>query len=173
MATRKFTSIAESSNDNPAANDDDYLSGGGDNSEEDEPQEKKTTRKAGGKRKAAGMHVMSDSAKPPAPKRRRGNRGLLKDVVDMPLDIVYEIFGKLFPADLLTLSQTSKDLRNILGSRSSAFIWKEARGNVPGLPDCPPDLSEPQYANLCFRKHCMVGFLYGLPQQNDSFRFFD
>lgn len=41
-------------------------------------------------------------------------------------------------------------------SRSSASTWKEARENEPGLPDCPPDLSEPQYANLCFGKYCMV-----------------
>ncbi|KAF5330283.1 hypothetical protein D9619_006076 [Psilocybe cf. subviscida] len=153
MSTRKSTRIAKSPNDNPAANDDDYLSGGGDNSEEESPKKKKT--KAGGKRKAVGTHVKSDSVKPPAPKRRRGNRGLLKDVVDMPLDIVYEIFGKLSPGDLFNLSQTSKDLRNILSSKSSASIWKEARGNIPALPDCPSDLSEPQYANLCFMKHCM------------------
>ncbi|KAF5330282.1 hypothetical protein D9619_006077 [Psilocybe cf. subviscida] len=153
-STRMSTRIAKSPNDHPAVNDDNYLSSRGDNGDEEAPKKKKKT-KAGRKRKAAGTHAKSDSAKPPAAKRRQGNRGLLKDVVDMPLDIVYEIFGKLSPGDLLTLSQTSKDLRNILLSKSSASIWKEARGNVPGLPDCPPDLSEPQHANLCFMKHCM------------------
>lgn len=89
MSTRKSTHIAKPSNDGPALKDEDYLSDGGDLSEEEEPKKKKA--KAGGKRKAAGTHAKSDSSKPPAAKKRRGNRGLLKDVVDMPLDIVYEV----------------------------------------------------------------------------------
>ena len=34
-------------------------------------------------------------------------------------------------------------------SKNSASIWKEAR-NAIGCPECPQDLSEPQYADLCF-----------------------
>ncbi|KAF8206484.1 hypothetical protein K438DRAFT_1669347, partial [Mycena galopus ATCC 62051] len=39
-------------------------------------------------------------------------------------------------------------------TRSSAYIWKESRTHVEGLPDLPRDLNEPQYANLCFSGHC-------------------
>lgn len=39
-------------------------------------------------------------------------------------------------------------------SRSSRTIWKNARSNVEGLPDCPGDLSEPQYASLLFEHIC-------------------
>jgi hypothetical protein len=41
-------------------------------------------------------------------------------------------------------------------SRTSRTIWKNARSNVEGLPDCPGDLSEPQYASLLFEHVCQV-----------------
>jgi len=40
--------------------------------------------------------------------------------------------------------------------RSNAFIWRASRALVPKLPDCPADLSEPQYARLAFDPHCHV-----------------
>ncbi|KAF7374990.1 hypothetical protein MSAN_00385100 [Mycena sanguinolenta] len=75
---------------------------------------------------------------------------------DFPLDIVAEIFrvGRLSPMDLLNLARTSKGIRGTLMSRSSAFMWKQSRSHIEGLPDLPRDLSEPQYANLCFSTHC-------------------
>ncbi|KAF8188367.1 hypothetical protein BJ912DRAFT_400491 [Pholiota molesta] len=43
----------------------------------------------------------------------------------------------------------------MLTSRSSTSVWKAARANiVPAMPDCPDDLSEPQYAVLMFGKGC-------------------
>ncbi|KAF7374985.1 hypothetical protein MSAN_00384600 [Mycena sanguinolenta] len=87
-------------------------------------------------------------------KRVRGRRGILSSLREFPLDIVAEIFGHLNPMDLLNLARTTKEIRGILMSRSSAFIWKESRSHVEGLPDLPPDLCEPQYANLCFSTHC-------------------
>jgi len=33
---------------------------------------------------------------------------------------------------------------------------EECRSNVEGLPDCPDDLSEPQYASLLFEHTCQV-----------------
>ncbi|KAI0745945.1 hypothetical protein C8Q76DRAFT_773444 [Earliella scabrosa] len=84
----------------------------------------------------------------------RGRRGGLKDMPNMPLDILFEIFSLMHPRDLLNLARTSKDFRRVLMSRSSAPFWKAARQQVPGLPDCPPYLSEPAYANLAFFSHC-------------------
>jgi hypothetical protein len=34
------------------------------------------------------------------------------------------------------------------------------RKNIAELPDCPPDLSEPQYASLMFEHNCQVGLFY-------------
>src|SRR6188768_899373 len=41
-------------------------------------------------------------------------------------------------------------------NRSSAPIWRHCRSNIPGLPKCPADLSEPQYAKLMFDLSCNV-----------------
>ena len=40
--------------------------------------------------------------------------------------------------------------------KSSAFVWKTARRQAKGLPDCPLDLTEPEYANLVFYARCHV-----------------
>lgn len=49
----------------------------------------------------------------------RGKRGALKHLTEAPLDVLFEIFGKLNPIDLLYLARTTKALRNIL-MRTSA-----------------------------------------------------
>ncbi|KIK57119.1 hypothetical protein GYMLUDRAFT_229820 [Collybiopsis luxurians FD-317 M1] len=75
---------------------------------------------------------------------------------DVPLDVVFEIFCYLDPGDLLRLARTSKDLRDILMSKTSITIWRSSRENLPGLPPPPKDLNEPQYAQLLFDDHCDV-----------------
>ncbi|KAI0744138.1 hypothetical protein C8Q80DRAFT_1185250 [Daedaleopsis nitida] len=84
----------------------------------------------------------------------RGKKGGLKDMPGMPLDILIEIFSLMHPRDLLSLARTSKDFRALLMSRNSMSLWKAARQQVPGLPDCPSYLSEPAHANLAFFTHC-------------------
>ncbi|KAH9854174.1 hypothetical protein C2E23DRAFT_86490 [Lenzites betulinus] len=64
------------------------------------------------------------------------------------------IFEFLHPRDLLNLARTTGSFRAFLMSRTSALYWKRARQSVEGLPDCPPHLSEPAYANLVFFPHC-------------------
>ncbi|OBZ71446.1 hypothetical protein A0H81_08517 [Grifola frondosa] len=84
----------------------------------------------------------------------RCRRGGLKDIANMPLDIVFEIFMYLDPSDLLHLARTSKDLRTILMNRSSEYVWKASRQQARNLPERPPFLSEPAFANLLFSPHC-------------------
>ncbi|KAG0709145.1 hypothetical protein DFH29DRAFT_886676 [Suillus ampliporus] len=83
--------------------------------------------------------------------RRRGRLDLMPT---MNLDILFHILSFLHPMDLLNLSRTSKDFRKLLLQRSHASAWKTARLQVEDLPDCPQDMSEPQYANLVFYPHC-------------------
>ncbi|KDR77420.1 hypothetical protein GALMADRAFT_245613 [Galerina marginata CBS 339.88] len=98
----------------------------------------------------------------PQAKRRRlarpGNRrkpdGQLVNSVDLPVELVFEIFSLLDPVDLLHLSRISKSWRNLLMTRSSLSVWKAARSNLSNFPDCPDGLNEPQYANLAFGKSC-------------------
>ncbi|KIK59276.1 hypothetical protein GYMLUDRAFT_675937 [Collybiopsis luxurians FD-317 M1] len=87
----------------------------------------------------------------------RGKLGLLERLAkDIPLDVIFEIFCHLDPGDLLRLSRTSKNLREILLSKSSQSIWRTARENVQDLPPCPEDLNEPQYARIMFDYSCYV-----------------
>ncbi|OCH92774.1 hypothetical protein OBBRIDRAFT_750811 [Obba rivulosa] len=84
----------------------------------------------------------------------RGKRGGLKNMLEMPVDILIEIFTRLDPGDLLNLARTTKDFRAFLTSRKFAWIWKEARSNIQGLPELPAHMNEVTYANLLFSPHC-------------------
>ncbi|KZT70895.1 hypothetical protein DAEQUDRAFT_707622 [Daedalea quercina L-15889] len=89
-----------------------------------------------------------------ARRQRRWKAGSLKDMPNMPMDILLEIFSYLLPMDLLNLARTSKPFRVLLMSRISAGLWRTSRKLVEGLPDCPEHLSEPAYANLVFSAQC-------------------
>lgn len=41
-------------------------------------------------------------------------------------------------------------------TRRSGLVWKMAQRNTQKLPDCPPYLSEPAYAELMFGLDCHV-----------------
>ncbi|KAJ3852827.1 hypothetical protein EV368DRAFT_82141 [Lentinula lateritia] len=88
----------------------------------------------------------------------RGKLGLLERLAkDVPLDVIFEIFCYLDPGDLLRLARTSKDLRGMLMSKASeAICQRAARANVEGLPPCPDDLNEPQYARLLYDAYCYI-----------------
>src|ERR1700692_674229 len=70
-----------------------------------------------------------------------------------------QIFGHLLPLDILHLARTTKDFRRVLLHKSSISVWKSARENIAGLPECPSSMSEPAYANLAFDQHCHVSLL--------------
>jgi len=63
---------------------------------------------------------------------------------------LHQIFGLLEPADLLYLSRTSKAFRKVLLSNNAVSVWKAARANRGGVPDCMPSMSEVTWANLLF-----------------------
>ncbi|KIJ60678.1 hypothetical protein HYDPIDRAFT_32099 [Hydnomerulius pinastri MD-312] len=86
--------------------------------------------------------------------RRPRQRGRLEMLPELNLDVLFQILGFLHPLDLLNLARTTTAFRQLLMRKSSAFIWKTARSQIGGFPDCPSDLSEPQYANLAFYPHC-------------------
>ncbi|KAJ3562951.1 hypothetical protein NP233_g9257 [Leucocoprinus birnbaumii] len=69
----------------------------------------------------------------------------------------YGIIMYLHPQDVLNLSRSTRRLRQLLMTRDARFAWKTSLSTVEGLPRCPSDLSEPQYANLAFDQHCHVG----------------
>ncbi|CAE6460771.1 unnamed protein product [Rhizoctonia solani] len=104
-------------------------------------------------------------------KQVRNNHGLLDGLMNMPIDIFTEVSGvdaslaytaltiseitsHLLPIDIITLSRLNKFFRNALMHRSLIHIWHGSMRNVPGLPDCPADMSEPSYLALVFLKTC-------------------
>ncbi|KAK0206812.1 hypothetical protein DFS33DRAFT_621363 [Desarmillaria ectypa] len=87
------------------------------------------------------------------PQRTRGRRGKLQGLMDMPLDIWFEIFEVLHPLDLLHLARSTKHLRSILMNRSSSTIWKNARLSSD-FPEPMPEFSEPAWVSLLFEPNC-------------------
>ncbi|KAF8996615.1 hypothetical protein BDQ17DRAFT_1544664 [Cyathus striatus] len=83
-----------------------------------------------------------------------GKRDALKQLAEMPIDVWFEIFVLLEPLDLVHLTRMSKSLRNFLIWPSASIVWKRARSNLDGLPECPNGMSERGYAALLFETHC-------------------
>ncbi|KAI9454591.1 hypothetical protein HD554DRAFT_2031241 [Boletus coccyginus] len=86
-------------------------------------------------------------------KQRRGKPG---ELCQLNLDVLFLLAAYVHPLDLLNLARTCKSLRELLMDKASEFVWKTARGQVRGLPDCPADMTEPEYANLVFYSRCHV-----------------
>lgn len=103
---------------------------------------------------AQGSESLLVEAQDTKPLRSRARKGGLSLLPTISLDVLFEIFGFLKPLDLLSLARTSKAFRNLLMRKSNAFIWRASRSLIPNLPECPADLSEPQYACLAFDPHC-------------------
>ncbi|KDQ62087.1 hypothetical protein JAAARDRAFT_148747 [Jaapia argillacea MUCL 33604] len=119
---------------------------------EDSQDEKENTMKSAVPRPPAKRQKRATrTTSGPTPRRGQGK---LRMLPEMPLDILFEIFGHLLPLDLLRLAWTTKSLRRILMRRSARSVWIHTLANVPGLPECPPDLTEPQFSRLAFDPHC-------------------
>ncbi|EIW63463.1 uncharacterized protein TRAVEDRAFT_43757 [Trametes versicolor FP-101664 SS1] len=90
------------------------------------------------------------------PKRAiRGRRGFLKDIPNLPLDVLLEASFFLHPRDLLSIARANKALRAVLMDRKHAYCWKAARAQLGDeYPETPLYLSEPAYADLLFFHHC-------------------
>ncbi|KAI0033108.1 hypothetical protein K488DRAFT_48369 [Vararia minispora EC-137] len=67
----------------------------------------------------------------------------------LPLDILFEIFVRLGPAELLHMARANKAFRNILMLHQSAFVWKAVLDAVgDDYPPRPQEMSEPAWVNL-------------------------
>lgn len=86
----------------------------------------------------------------PATKGSSRKKKTLSLIVTMPIDILFEIFVLLEPEDLLYLSRASKAFRKVLLSDNAVSVWKAARVNRGGVPDCMPGMSEVSWASLLF-----------------------
>ncbi|KAF8607776.1 hypothetical protein BDV93DRAFT_603553 [Ceratobasidium sp. AG-I] len=89
-------------------------------------------------------------------RRGKAAQGSLANIVEVPLDVFAEIASYLHPLDILSLARSTKYFRKLIMQPSAKHIWHAAGRNVPGLPECPPHLSEPAYAALIFQKTCSI-----------------
>ncbi|KAF9535715.1 hypothetical protein CPB83DRAFT_842210 [Crepidotus variabilis] len=129
--------------------------------EEEPPRSSRPVRVTRSSKKAkidiSETQAAAPTTKPQAPKPRTRlvrKKGILAELQNFPLDVLFEIFGHLSPYDLLKLARTNKEFRRLLLNKSFISVWKTALARVPGLPPCPPDMSEPAFANLAFSPHC-------------------
>ncbi|PPR02534.1 hypothetical protein CVT24_001960 [Panaeolus cyanescens] len=90
------------------------------------------------------------------PKTRMKRKGSLTKMLDMPFDILLEIFKHLLPPDLLSLGRVSRDFRRLVMSAEFKSIWINSRSYIPNSPECPQDITEAMFAELTFGKSCLV-----------------
>ncbi|KAL1735657.1 hypothetical protein EV714DRAFT_280232 [Schizophyllum commune] len=80
----------------------------------------------------------------------------LAAVMDLPLDILHEIFKHVHPAVLLVLSRANKALRYTLLHRGAKSTWEHSlkAATYPMIPSCIDNgMSLPHYVNLIYGKN--------------------
>ncbi|KAG2342472.1 hypothetical protein BDR05DRAFT_964078 [Suillus weaverae] len=92
----------------------------------------------------------TDTGTAPATKGSGRKKKTPSLIVTVPIDVLLEIFGLLEPVDLLQLFRVNKAFRKVLSSNNAVSVWKAARVNRGGVPDCIPGMSEVEWANLLF-----------------------
>ncbi|KAI5834893.1 hypothetical protein K523DRAFT_368757 [Schizophyllum commune Tattone D] len=105
-------------------------------------------------RKYPAQRQPTTTAVAPPTKARVVANGKLKLLVEMPLDILYEIFGHLDPQSLLHVSYTSKALRAILITRNSRSVWRKCISADADFPPKPDNLNEPQWTEVLLGNTC-------------------
>ncbi|KZV69428.1 hypothetical protein PENSPDRAFT_633126 [Peniophora sp. CONT] len=156
-ASNAMETISQASSEGNKAESEDS-EGEHETSEEEKPaKRKRRTRKAAKLPRTYDTSTRSSTKKSAAlakvkPAARSRMQGRLKNIMSMPLDVLFEIFSTLLPADLLSLARTSKNIRQVLMNRNHSGLWKAARANASGLPspDPPIGMSEPAWARLLY-----------------------
>ncbi|KAJ3526980.1 hypothetical protein NMY22_g9953 [Coprinellus aureogranulatus] len=110
-----------------------------DSSDDDEPM---MQHRRAGKRRSSGTPTI----------QRNKRSGKLACFVNMPLDVLHEVRPTALPINALT--RTTREFRRILLHKSSVSTWRASFDDVPTLPECPPEMSEPAWANLAFSPQC-------------------
>ncbi|KAF8314510.1 hypothetical protein DL93DRAFT_1073614 [Clavulina sp. PMI_390] len=114
------------------------------------------TASKGRKRKSSG------TAQPKKPAKRSKRKGKLASLLtEMPSEVVLEICSSMHPSDLLNLSRSAKVFARFLLGSSVSGVWRAARLQIEGMPDCPEDMTEQKYAHFIFGNSCSVSSIGG------------
>ncbi|KAJ7611316.1 hypothetical protein FB45DRAFT_1037646 [Roridomyces roridus] len=86
----------------------------------------------------------------------------------MHLDILLQVLGHLHPLDLLHLSRTSREFRELLHSATAESIWRHAFGGDTGLPAPPKSIPSariwarliygPNFCEECGEPRCLPDY---------------
>ncbi|KAJ7269386.1 hypothetical protein B0H12DRAFT_1095559 [Mycena haematopus] len=122
-----------------------------------ESSKRRSTRTATTKKRKPETETEPSGSAPKKPRTNRSTKkGRLAGLLSISLDVVFEIFGNLHPLDVLRLSRTSKEFRELLMHKSSRPIWRSSLNSVEDMPPCPPHMNEPQWICLAFDAVCQV-----------------
>ncbi|PIL34411.1 hypothetical protein GSI_03186 [Ganoderma sinense ZZ0214-1] len=92
--------------------------------------------------------------------KRRGKgreaAGSLSGLMNMPLDVFFQVAAHLHPLDMLNLARASKSLRSIVLAKSTRSAWIASLATVDSIPSCPEDMSESLHAALLFDQYCLL-----------------
>ncbi|KAG8958811.1 hypothetical protein FRC00_002257 [Tulasnella sp. 408] len=100
-----------------------------------------TSSSSRGKRKTDDTHGLAKA-------RGKGPGGMLRGMVNLPIELFAEVCSYLGPFDLRQLALINRRMRDFLMNKGAKRIWKMALSSVADLPQCPTDLNEPQAATL-------------------------
>ncbi|PPQ71953.1 hypothetical protein CVT24_007918 [Panaeolus cyanescens] len=83
------------------------------------------------------------------------NNPILREFMELPVELVLEVFSLLHPVDLFSLIRTTKSLRNLLLSKSCADVWLSVFETYEDIPPVPAGMSPPKWTTILFGPpHC-------------------
>jgi hypothetical protein len=80
----------------------------------------------------------------------KGKLNSLTGLLQLPLEVLYDVLELAHPMDLLHLSRSSKALRSIILSKQAENVWKNAYDHYHELPRPPKELSPPKWTAMMF-----------------------
>ncbi|KAG8908275.1 hypothetical protein FRB99_007808 [Tulasnella sp. 403] len=84
----------------------------------------------------------------------RGDPNSLHSFSNVPVEVFSEICQYLALLDIRNLAVTTRRFYQVLMSKDAKRIWQTACQNTPGIPECPPDMTEPQFAYFLYEIDC-------------------
>ncbi|KZV67735.1 hypothetical protein PENSPDRAFT_687877 [Peniophora sp. CONT] len=99
--------------------------------------------------------VQASTRAPRAPRQKV--QGSLKALLDVPLDVLEDIFSMCDPATLVRVARTNKAFCRLLQSPGYAQVWRESFAFNEDIPEAPEGWSLVKWAGLLFGgKECQA-----------------
>ncbi|QRV85194.1 F-box-like protein [Ceratobasidium sp. AG-Ba] len=77
-----------------------------------------------------------------------------RGILSLPVEVLAQIAKHVPAVELVDLARTCRLFRQVLMRRSARPIWQAALRNIPGLPPCPDEPTEPQYVVFLLTDYC-------------------